>query len=66
MLYETILDVSNRQIAAVLRQITVSAETGRPLMFFCKAGKDRTGLVAAMTLAVVGASEDVLIRDYHR
>jgi hypothetical protein len=27
------------------------------VLFFCKAGKDRTGLVAAMILTFMGASE---------
>jgi protein tyrosine/serine phosphatase len=34
-----------------------SVEAGRPVLFFCKAGKDRTGLVAAMILTLMGASE---------
>lgn len=32
-----------------------SVEEGRPVLFFCKAGKDRTGLVAAMLLTLMGA-----------
>lgn len=40
-----------------------SAEAGRPVLFFCKAGKDRTGLVAAMILTLMGASECCLIVD---
>lgn len=29
-------------------------------MYFCKAGKDRTGLVAAMMLTLMGASKQLV------
>lgn len=41
-----------------------SAAAGRPVMFFCKAGKDRTGLVAALLLSTLGASEEQILQDY--
>ena len=36
----------------------------RPLDFHCIAGRDRTGTVAALTLAVLGVSEDDIVSDY--
>lgn len=36
----------------------------RPLMFHCAAGKDRTGIVAALTLSVAGVPDDVVAADY--
>jgi protein tyrosine/serine phosphatase len=35
-------------------------------LFFCKAGKDRTGLVAALLLLLLGATPDAVLDDYVR
>jgi protein-tyrosine phosphatase len=35
-----------------------------PLVFHCTAGKDRTGILAALVLAVVGVPDDVIAADY--
>jgi protein-tyrosine phosphatase len=35
-----------------------------PTVFHCTAGKDRTGLAAALLLKAVGASDDEVMRDY--
>ena len=34
------------------------------VMYFCTAGKDRTGVVSALLLKKLGAKEDVIIEDY--
>jgi protein-tyrosine phosphatase len=34
------------------------------VMYFCSAGKDRTGLVSALLLKRLGASDDVIVDDY--
>ena len=34
------------------------------VMYFCTAGKDRTGVVSALLLRKLGASEDVIVKDY--
>ncbi len=34
------------------------------VMFFCTAGKDRTGVVSALLLKRLGISEDVIVEDY--
>lgn len=36
----------------------------RPVDFHCIAGRDRTGTVAVLTLAVLGVSEDDIVSDY--
>lgn len=46
----------------VLRQIV--AGNGAPVFFHCMSGKDRTGMVAALILSIVGASRDDIIADY--
>lgn len=35
-----------------------------PTLFHCAAGKDRTGLLAAVILAAVGVAEDAIVADY--
>lgn len=37
-----------------------------PVAFHCTAGKDRTGLVAALVLSSVGVPDDVVVDDYAR
>jgi Tyrosine phosphatase family len=47
-----------------MQVISSTLEQKRPLMFYCKAGKDRTGLLAMLLLSVAGASDDQIIEDY--
>lgn len=42
----------------------LSATDGLPLMFHCAAGKDRTGFLAALVLAVLGVPEPSIVDDY--
>ncbi|GAA3378348.1 tyrosine-protein phosphatase [Streptomyces sannanensis] len=42
----------------------IAADTEAPLVFHCASGKDRTGLVAALILGLVGVSEDDIIADF--
>lgn len=35
-----------------------------PLMFHCSAGKDRTGMAAALILSALGVDEETILRDY--
>ena len=46
--------------------MTAAAEQDRPVLTYCRLGKDRTGLMTAMVLATCGASEDEIITDYAR
>jgi protein-tyrosine phosphatase len=36
-----------------------------PLVFHCIAGKDRTGILAALVLSLLGVSDADVIEDYH-
>jgi Tyrosine phosphatase family len=49
-----------------LQIIRAAAERGEATLFFCKIGKDRTGLMAALVLAACGATNDEIISDYNR
>lgn len=52
------LDAYRRLFALLLE------EERRPLLFHCSAGKDRTGIGAAMILTVLGADRATVIADY--
>jgi hypothetical protein len=43
---------------------TISARVHEPVVFHCAAGKDRTGLLAAILLGALGVSDDDIIDDY--
>jgi protein-tyrosine phosphatase len=61
--YVRLLDES---LVGVLRQTLVAAidSPARPLLFHCAAGKDRTGLVAAVVLGLLGVDEATIVADY--
>lgn len=44
----------------------VDEEPVQPVFFFCSAGKDRTGLIAALVLSILGASDEEIVADYVR
>ena len=46
--------------------MTVAAEKDRPLLTYCRLGKDRTGLMTALVLSTCGATEDEIVSDYAR
>jgi protein tyrosine/serine phosphatase len=66
LIYQILVDTSQTDIARALQLITASLERQQPCMFFCKLGKDRTGLIAALVLSACGVSEDDIIADYVR
>ena len=47
--------------ANALRHVAASED---PVVFFCAAGKDRTGVFAAMVLGLLGVSDDDIVADY--
>lgn len=48
---------------AVVVELIADAD-GHPAVFFCAAGKDRTGLVAAMVLGALGVPDETIAADY--
>jgi protein-tyrosine phosphatase len=60
--YRLIIDRCRGQIAAVFRAIADAAEGA--VVFHCHAGLDRTGLVAALLLDLVGGPAAVIAADY--
>jgi protein-tyrosine phosphatase len=43
---------------------TMAERCDRPVLFHCSAGKDRTGIVAALVLHLLGVPDDVIVADY--
>ncbi len=40
------------------------SSNGRPILFHCTAGKDRTGFAAAIILRILGVPQEVVMQDY--
>jgi protein-tyrosine phosphatase len=57
-----VLEHSRSGIREVLR--TIAAASSGPLLFHCVAGKDRTGVVAALLLALADVEPDAIAEDY--
>lgn len=61
-LYRSILEGRRSQIVDVFR--TLLNPGALPAVFHCTAGKDRTGIVAALALGAVGVPEAHVVADY--
>ncbi|MFJ9413635.1 tyrosine-protein phosphatase [Streptomyces sp. NPDC101227] len=51
-------------VAELTQALHVIAAADGPLVFHCASGKDRTGLLAALVLALLGVSEDKIAEDF--
>ena len=51
-----------RRVVEVLR--IIAKPVNHPVVFHCAAGKDRTGILAAIVLSVLGVTDDDIIDDY--
>jgi protein-tyrosine phosphatase len=60
--YRRILDERQEQVYKILA--TFADTTGLPGLVHCTAGKDRTGVIAALLLAFVGVPHETIIADY--
>jgi protein-tyrosine phosphatase len=58
----TVLDNARTELKNVL-QVIARSSSG-PLLFHCVAGKDRTGVIAALLLAIADVVPDDIARDY--
>ncbi len=59
--YRDMIRVGSTNLATGLRVI---ASTDSTLVFHCAAGKDRTGILAALLLATLGVPDDYIAADY--
>ena len=62
--YLWMLENSGEGIAAAVSSIADSLDSGRGVVFHCSAGKDRTGLLAALILEVLGVDAETIEADY--
>jgi protein-tyrosine phosphatase len=61
-LYRYFVDECGGQIAAAIAEL--SGDDALPALVHCSAGKDRTGVVIALVLAVLGVPDDLIAADY--
>jgi protein-tyrosine phosphatase len=61
-LYRHFVEECGEQIAAAIAELC--GDDAMPALVHCSAGKDRTGVVVALVLAVLGVPDDVIAADY--
>lgn len=61
IMYTLMIEHSAQRFAAVIETI---ADADNPVLFHCHGGKDRTGLVAAFVLDMLGVERDLVLDDY--
>ncbi|WP_285776650.1 tyrosine-protein phosphatase [Microtetraspora sp. NBRC 13810] len=57
-------EVAHDGTAEIRRALEVVAEGDAPAVFHCASGKDRTGLLAALILSLLGVSEEDVVADF--
>jgi len=60
-LYALYLERCQPQIGTILAAV---AESPAVTIFHCYAGKDRTGIIAALLLSIAGVPDDIIVEDY--
>lgn len=60
--YGFMLRTAGPRIAEALR--ILAEPSNHPAVFYCAAGKDRTGILAAVLLGALGVPDDVVVADY--
>ncbi len=61
-IYKLTLDSKQKELTQIMN--TIAHSTDGSVLFHCSAGKDRTGLVAALVLNMVGVDQRTIIEDY--
>jgi protein-tyrosine phosphatase len=59
---QVIIEANAAQVGEILT--TVAEEGKRPFLIHCAAGKDRTGMVIALLLLLLGVPEETVLADY--
>ncbi|MFD5077330.1 tyrosine-protein phosphatase [Streptomyces sp. NPDC058371] len=62
--YLEVAEDGTKEIRETLQLIGAAAQSGAPLVFHCASGKDRTGLVAALVLALLDVPERTIVEDF--
>ncbi|MGW0753421.1 tyrosine-protein phosphatase [Streptomyces sp. NPDC002587] len=58
------MEVAHDGVVELRAALDVIAGQDGPVAFHCASGKDRTGLLAALVLALLGIPEDVIVEDF--
>jgi protein-tyrosine phosphatase len=65
VLYDLYIKALNHRPVEIVRVLTMIAEAPEGIVLFhCTAGKDRTGIIAALLLALAGVNADIIVEDY--
>ncbi|MFF7885934.1 GNAT family N-acetyltransferase [Streptomyces sp. NPDC020794] len=62
--YAEVAEDGTKEIRETLQLVGAAAESDTPLVFHCASGKDRTGLVAALVLSLLGVPEQTITDDF--
>jgi protein-tyrosine phosphatase len=63
-MYDRYLMILDKRQDAFSAVFTAVAEAEGPIVFHCFAGKDRTGLVAAILLSLAGVTKEAIVADF--
>ncbi len=59
--YFFLADLAKEPISRVLR---IMADSDEPVVYHCAAGKDRTGVISAILLSLLGVPDAIIVADY--
>ncbi|MER7685992.1 GNAT family N-acetyltransferase [Streptomyces sp. NPDC097610] len=62
--FAEVAEDGTKEIRETLQLIARAAESDTPLAFHCASGKDRTGLVAALVLSLLGVPDQTIVEDF--
>ncbi|MGW0910981.1 tyrosine-protein phosphatase [Streptomyces sp. NPDC002784] len=62
--YLEVAQDGTKEIRRALELVAEAAEADQPLVFHCASGKDRTGLLAALVLGLLGVGDHTVIEDF--
>lgn len=64
LLADRYAEVATDGVGELARALDVIAHSQGPLVFHCASGKDRTGILAALVLTLIGVDEDTVAADF--
>ncbi len=56
--------IAERAKVPIARVVAALAECSTPAVYHCSAGKDRTGLISAIVLGLLGVPDEIIVADY--
>jgi len=62
-IYKDYLKHCQKKIVAVFEIFTIPQNY--PILFYCNTGKDRTGIISALVLGMIGVGDSAIVEDYH-